>query len=309
MTSLVLPDYRLREMEDMQAILMLAHTNFDWVKCLAEKLAKSFEVYIHFDKRYHLKQGQYEELNKQCIHCFQKEKVMWGGYSITAATIYLMKEILKDPRISYVHIISGQDWPAIPVKEIFDFYENEDRIFMLSSRAEGCIKSGQNILNWQCFYYNFDVIPRRNVFGRIYHRVIYKIQQILGVDKLKKYVPGLEIYQGPNWMDLPRYALEYLLEYWDRNEGLRMVFKTGFCPDEFWVQTILENSPYKEKIERNYHRYILWEQKNGSYPAVLDRTDLERVKQGDYHFIRKVIPVYSQELINGLDSSDTCSKI
>ena len=63
---------------------------------------------------------------------------------------------------------------------------------------------------------------------------------------------------------------------------------TGFCPDEFWVQTILYNSPYRERIVQDYHRYILWNEQHGSYPAILDESNYTDILKGDYHFMRKI---------------------
>ena len=122
------------------------------------------------------------------------------------------------------------------------------------------------------------------------------MQTLLRIDKLKKLKIDLELYEGPNWMDLPRDAAEYLLKYFDEHENVQKLFMTGFCPDEFWVQTILCNSPYRSRIIRDYHRYIKWEHRNGSYPAILDKRDFEEIINGNYHFIRKVDELHSGEL-------------
>lgn len=285
----------------MQAVLVLAHNNYDWVARLSKKLSAVFEVFIHFDMRLQLTPEQMEELNTGNIHCYQKIKVMWGGWTIGEATLFLMREILRNPDIGYVHVISGQDWPTIPVKEVYGFYEETDKIYMRSERARDKVKSGQNLLDWQKYYFNFDVVPRRCLFGKIYHHVIMKAQQLLHIDKLARYHLDMEIYQGANWIDIPRYALEYLIAYWDSHENVRKVFETGYCPDEFWVQTILEDSPYKDKIERNNHRYVVFEKKHGSYPAILDMGDYEQIATGDYHFMRKIVPQYSQEIVEKLE--------
>lgn len=63
----------------MQAVLVLAHNNYDWVARLSKKLSAVFEVFIHFDMRLQLTPEQMEELNTGNIHCYQKIKVMWGG--------------------------------------------------------------------------------------------------------------------------------------------------------------------------------------------------------------------------------------
>ena len=57
----------------------------------------------------------------------------------------------------------------------------------------------------------------------------------------------------------------------------------------------------KDKIERNNHRYVVFEKKHGSYPAILDMGDYEQIATGDYHFMRKIVPQYSQEIVEKLE--------
>lgn len=38
------------------------------------------------------------------------------------------------------------------------------------------VKAGQNLPDWQRLYFHFDTIPRRCLFGKVYHRVVMKAQ-------------------------------------------------------------------------------------------------------------------------------------
>lgn len=195
-----------------------------------------------------------------------------------------------------MHVISGQCYPAANVQDIYSFYEDNTNIYMLAHPVIGAKKSGEPLILWQKYYYNYDKINRRTTFGKIYHRLNIAVQTLFHVDKIKKLGIDLELFEGPNWMDLPRDAVEYVLHYFDEHENVQKLFMTGFCPDEFWVQTILCNSEYKERIVQDYHRFIKWEHRYGSYPAVLDESDFEEISQGNYHFMRKVDLEHSKGL-------------
>lgn len=212
-----------------------------------------------------------------------------------------MRESHKKTHITYKHVISGQDWPAKRVEDIYSFYEGNSNIYMTCDPARGMKKSGEPIILWQQFYFNYDKVERRTTYGKIYHRISMAIQALLRVNKYKKLDIDMEIYQGANWMDLPRDAVEYLLNYFDTHENIRKLFMTGYCPDEFWVQTILNNSELSGRIIRDYHRYVKWERQHDSYPAILDERDFEEIVQGDYHFLRKVDRQYSEGLKVKLD--------
>ena len=208
-----------------------------------------------------------------------------------------MEKALDNPEITHLHLISGQCWPVKDTKTLYDFYEDNTNIYMECYSADGVKKSGEPIILWQKCYFNYDKVNRRTTFGKIYHRLILAGQALLRVNKFRKLHVHLDIYHGSQWMDLPRDAAEYLLTYCEENPNVQKVFETGFCSDEFWAQTILYNSRFQNRIISDNHRYILWEERHGSYPAILDEADLESIGAGDYHFCRKVVPNISEKLV------------
>lgn len=287
----------------MQAVLILAHGDIDHLYRLCQKLQQKFEVYVHIDKKSNMWiNGEYHKLDNLDVEYFSEVEVNWGSWSIGEVMYRLLKRALKNPNIDYFHIISGQDWPIKSLNEIYDFYTNKNIIYMDYSLAKNVVKSGENLLNWQKFYYNYDVIKRRTNFGKIYHRILYHIQNIFKIDKLKKYGITYDIYTGENWVDLPRDAVEYVVSRIETDVNLKKMLQTGCFSDEFWLQTILCNEDiFKDRIDRNKHRFIKWEKKHGSYPAILDITDYNEIMNSDGHFARKVVSKISDELVNTLE--------
>lgn len=289
----------------MQAILILAHKNIEHVTKLATILHNNFEVYIHFDKKMNIPENYKQILDKKNIHYISKIDVHWGSWSIGAATVLLMKEVLKNRQIEYIHVISGQDWLTIPSKNIYDKFIDNDRIYMTYSKAKNVKKKGESIILWQKYYFNYDKINRRSTFGKIYHRGLLLIQSLLRINKFKKLGINLEIYSGENWVDMPRDAVEYCINYLESHPNLLKMLQTGCFSDEFWMQTILCNSPeFKQRIVKSHHRYIKWQKQHGSYPAILDMSDFDNIINGDYIFARKFENPYSDELITQLNRNN-----
>ena len=286
----------------MQAILLLAHKEMPLIKELTQKLSKSFEIYIHFDTKMQLSAADEAFLKEHKIHYISEVKVNWGSWSIGEATVRLMRLALKNPAINYFHIISGQDWVAANVEELYQHFENDSKIYMVYEKADEVKKNGEPIIWWQKYYFNYDRVNRRSMFGKIYHRLLISMQTLLRVDKFKRLGIKEEIYAGANWADLPRDAVEYCLEYLESHPKFLQMLKTGCFSDEFWMQTIICNEPcFKERLLNENYRYIKWEEKHGSYPAILDEENLAEIQQGDYFFIRKVEAKYSSELLRQLD--------
>lgn len=286
----------------MQAVLILAHGDIDHLYRLCQKMQEKFQVYVHIDKKSSLwVNGEYHKLDELDVEYFSEVEVNWGSWSIGEAMYRLLKRALQNPDINYFHIISGQDWPIKSIDEIYDFYDNNDNIYMYYGKANEIVRSGESVLNWQKFYYNYDVIKRRTLFGKIYHRFIYHIQRILRIDKLKKYNIDYEIYIGSNWADLPRDSVEYAIQELENNENFRKVLETGCFSDEFWLPTVLCNSEeFKSQIDKNTHRFIKWEKRNGSFPAALDERDIDEIIQSDCYFARKVVSGVSDKLVEKL---------
>ena len=286
----------------MQAILLLAHKEMPLIKELTQKLSKSFEIYIHFDTKMQLSAADEAFLKEHKIHYISEVKVNWGSWSIGEATVRLMRLALKNPAINYFHIISGQDWVAANVEELYQHFENDSKIYMVYEKAAEVKKNGEPIIWWQKYYFNYDRVNRRSMFGKIYHRLLSSMQTLLRVDKFKRLGIKEEIYAGANWADLPRDAVEYCLEYLESHPKFLQMLKTGCFSDEFWMQTIICNEPcFKERLLNENYRYIKWEEKHGSYPAILDEENLAEIQQGDYFFIRKVEAKYSSKLLRQLD--------
>ena len=287
----------------MQAVLILAHKNFDQVAQLSKLLQRKFEIYIHFDKKYKLTAQQIEWLQKNSIHYISEIEVHWGGWSIGEAAFRLMKLALSNSQITHVHLISGQDWPVMNIDDLYNFYENNNHIYCVYHKASEYRITNELPEWWQKFYFNYDTVNRRTFFGKFYHRFLLYGQMLFHVNKLKKLGINLELYHGANWCDLPRDAAQYCIDYMDNHPEFIKMLETGAFSDEFWVQTILCNrSQFRSRIVNDFHRYVKWEHQNGGWPANLDNRDFELITRNpDYQFARKFEPEYSTELIQKLN--------
>lgn len=287
----------------MQAILILAHKNVQQVVELSRKLNSNFNVYIHFDKKMTLDDNCLKILENENIRYISQENVKWGSWSIVRATIALMNLALSDKDNRYFHLISGQDWPIINSQEIYDFFEDKNSIYMERYSADRVKKSHEEIINWQKYYYYYDVINRRKLYGKIFHRLTIKLQGLLKINKFKKLKINLDIYAGSQWGSLPRDAVEFALDYLDSHENVYKMFETGFCSDEFWLPTILANSSkFRNRYENYNYHFIKWTEQHGSYPAILDENNFIELRQSKAFFARKFDADISRKLIEKLES-------
>lgn len=281
----------------MQAVLIIAHRNIDQVIQLSRKLRPTFKIIIHFDKKTRVTNEQKKKLDQIGVQYFSKISVNWGSWSIGQVAVELMKKALEDKTVTHIHLISGQDWPLKPVEKIKEFYEGNNNIYLRYYKAKGTKKGHDNAIHWQQFYYNYDLINRHSLFGKIFNRLSTWAQIFFRVNKFKKLGINLEIYTGANWCDLPRDAVEYCLNYFETHKNFQKMLKTGSFSDEFWVQTIICNAPqFQTRLKYDYHRFIKWEHIHNSFPAILDERDYDAIMKSNAMFGRKFESPYSDKL-------------
>lgn len=281
----------------MQAILISAHKDVDQLIQLCSKLHHDFVIYIHFDTKCHLTDKQKRELSQLDVNYFSKINVHWSAWSVAQASIELMKECLKNKDIDYVHFISGQDWLLRSPQEIKKYFENNRKGYIYYHRAADVVNTGEPIILWEKLYFNYDKMKRKSIHGKIFHRLSILAQLLCRVNKFKKYhVENLTWYSGSQWVDLPRDMVVYLLQYLRNNPNFLKVVQRGYCSDEFWMPTILLNSPkFASRIVNANHRYIL--RRDHIFPATLDDRDFKPITEGLWFFGRKFISPQSDHLM------------
>ena len=112
----------------MQAILISAYKDTDYLKRLINFFDKDFEILVHLDKKSKI-DPQDIQINSN-VHVFKKYTINWGSINHLKAILFLLQETLRiDKNISYIHIISGGD---IPVRKLSEFkkFENSNIIYM-----------------------------------------------------------------------------------------------------------------------------------------------------------------------------------
>lgn len=288
----------------MQAVLILAHKNIDQVIKLSKQLIPTFNIYIHIDTKTNLTNYQKNELQSlKNVQYISKYNVKWGSYSIVKATISLMKLALQNKENTYFHLISGQDWPIQNTQVIYKYFENNDKIYMDYYRMLDKVKTHEPEIWWVKYYFNYDQINRRTFFGKVYHRILLLVEHTLNINKLKKYnLDEDQMYAGQEWIDIPREPLEFALNYYDKHPELKKVYSTSFCSDEMWLQTILCNSKYRTKIDKNIHRFIVKEsgKLHGEKPIYLTEQNFNDMVASDDFFARKLTVPISDKLIDML---------
>lgn len=112
---------------------------------------------------------------------------------------------------------------------------------------------------------------------------------VLALHKISNYrrKTTFEFKKGGQWVSVTENAVSYLLQYKDI---ILKRMRYTLCPDEIFIQTLLWNSPFREKIycihdaSTGCMRDIDWEHGN---PYVWQNTDYKRLADSNKIFARK----------------------
>ncbi len=120
---------------------------------------------------------------------------------------------------------------------------------------------------------------------KIIMKAFISVEKVL---KVKRH-SDVEFQKGSNWFSITDDLANYVLS---KEEWVDSIFRNTYCCDEVFIQTIIYNSQYKDKLywtnfDNDMHaimRLIVWE---GTGPKVFTMGDKELIEKCDYLFGRK----------------------
>lgn len=225
-------------------ILILAHKNHNQIMRLINHLKTDFDLYVHIDKRNKLNIKSFDNVN-----VYKKIKTYHGGVSLVIATLFLIEEAYKNNYDRYI-FISGQDVPLKTNKEIINFFDaNKNKEYI----------SYESINNSEAMYKEMSFRLNSYNFGKLYRLIFHRnIRELLSNFPLIKRTTPENIYYGSQWWNLTNNAIKYILDYTKQNPNFLKRFNYTWGSDEFYFQSILLNSEFKDNCINDCLRYLIW---------------------------------------------------
>jgi hypothetical protein len=253
--------------------------------------------YIHIDKKYTIdsENEKYQTLSTNKNVFFSKERinVQWGSFRLIEAILILMRMAKIEIEINYIHLLSTQCLPTKSNDEIeFFFAKNKGKQFLSFFKPENIDIHWERRMKIYSFHEWFnprskslsDIIKKNLV---IIPRVLQKFLYSLGVERgFPKTFPK-ELYGGSGWWSISLEAMLYILDFIDKNQEVYNRFRFTQLPDEYFFQTLLLNSHFKEAIENNNLRYIRFSPPAYTNAQELGDCDIENLKNPSVLFARK----------------------
>lgn len=237
------------------AFLIIAHNEYPVLEVLLSMLDdERNDIYLHIDKRATELFQQIKKVKMQKAGFYLIEnpiKVYWGDISQVQVEYLLFETALSHGPYAYYHLLSGTDLPIKSQDYIHAFFQQNAGKEFVGFWQDA---AHQRDLERKVFRYYF-FTKRLKDKEHLLHGITALIRNlILAVQKISHYrrKQTFEFKKGGNWISITENAVKYLLQY---KEIVLNRMKYTLCADEIFIQTILWNSPFRERMHCTNNAY------------------------------------------------------
>ena len=195
------------------------------------------------------------------------------------ATLELIRTVERSGKTyDYLWLISGQDYPIVPVKEIVRRLEENKGINYIST-----LLPGDDRYNWYKKLYEVWYPPWINkdtivvkAFKHIYKIATGGYRHTFKLFTKRKPFEG-ELAFGSQWWTLTSEAAFEILHYNDKHPNVLEYFKNTIIPDECFFQTLFMIGTYRDKRKPSLTFSYL--EKNGRHSETMTGKKYEIIRE------------------------------
>ncbi|MGG5507757.1 MULTISPECIES: beta-1,6-N-acetylglucosaminyltransferase [unclassified Myroides] len=298
--------------------LVQAHTNPQQLKRLIDRLsAPNVYFVLHIDLKSDLVPFELHCAGPRVQFIANRVNCIWGDFSQVQATLNLIETlaIYRPSASDRVILISGQDYPLQTTKDIQAFYENNQAVDFIEKFIAEEVHP-RPYLNFRGFKVNKSdkrgdyVIFKKHKISGLYKSILkgcFAFSYLKYLFVQKELDSSIVFYKGSSWWALRYGTLELMTAFYKANqEEWFNFFKTTFCADEYFFQTLLvEVMKSQPNIQvKNMLTFIDWDRKGVPLPVTFSLADKQLLKQAadqGYLYARKFNAQQEEEILSWLD--------
>jgi hypothetical protein len=272
------------------AYLILAHNQPELLNEFVTALNKPKEqIFVHIDKKADIQPFE-NLLQDKCIFSEQRERVYWAGFSQVITYINLLKNAMSNGDFDYYSFHSGVDFPIKPVHTFEEFLEKHKGSEFISL-TNCCLNEKMKKRFTGYFFFIFR--------SKLFLYLNYCFTKIQSYFYKRKPYKNMQMFFGSSWCTLTHDCVKHIFKVIEEEKKIGRYFKHVLASDEMFFQTIIGNSPFKNKVTNENLRHIDFEE-NSSNPILMTIKDKEKLLASSAFFARKFDIIQSNEILNVL---------
>lgn len=290
--------------------IILAHQLPDQLIRLVHRLnADDVTFFIHVDKK--AKSAMYKQIvaslgGYKNIYFLDRYARYHGDFNHVKATLQGIRMAhALSIQYDYIILLTGQDYPIksnISIQRVLE--ESHERSFIeyfplpsehWQNENGGFDRVNYFYLHW--YGWEFPFLKRNNYLKLIPDQIWFALAKIL---PMRRIFPGdFRIYGGSAYWCLSRESAEYIYNFVQQNDAFVNFFKNVKIAEEIFFQTVLLNSPLRDRLVNDNLRYIIWSKSR--HPENLCDQDFENLIKSNKLFARKFDMTVNPGLVDMID--------
>lgn len=228
------------------AYLILAHDRPAHLQRLVQRLAgPSVSFFVHIDAK--VDQRAFASLAPVVTFCTRRINGAWGDMSLVEATLELMKVATSASRtFDQFVLLSGACYPLQTPGYIDAFLTRHRGTEFIEVFPLPDVTYNKPIERIARLW-----IRKGKPLARLRWPLQRLLDRILPLRDYKKVFAGRELVTGSQWWCLSGEAVQYILDVTAAQPAIYRFCKFVDCPDEFYFQVILWNSPFRASISHS----------------------------------------------------------
>lgn len=284
------------------AYLIMAHTDKYLLQVLVRMLDdERNDIYLHVDKKWKEFSPSFLSVVHANLYILDKRiDARWGHANLIEVEYNLFEEAYRRGGYLYYHLLSGADLPIKPQDYIHRFfYEHQGTEFVSYWGTEDNNADAYYKVSRYHFFMEYEKIPSR-LLSILIAKARRIISDVLYLLLGARSYPWRLYKKGANWVSITDGAIGTLLQ--EKSKVLRR-FRWTRNGEEIFLQTILLESPFREKInvsspdDHAAMREIRWSTGAVS-PDTYTMKDKDFLLASDMLFARKFSSQVDREIID-----------
>lgn len=289
----------------IKAYLIMAHKNPRQLVRLVSRLNDgSSHFFIHIDIKAELR--SFDELNQfDKLTFLERFHARWGRYGIVRPLLSGLQQIkMQEILFDRIIVLSGQDYPIKSNKTINKILSESPKSVYVDftplpnfERWPGGDRGG---------LYRID----KYYFGDKWHERLSSraLNLIAGYCKTftRKTPLNMTGFAGSAWMILDMYALNYILNFHEKNLDYLKFHRNTFVADEVFIHMIIGNSRdtiLHSRTSQNNQHFMIWETPESAHPKLFNADDFEKISTSPHLFARKFDDTIDSLILDKIDGN------
>ena len=208
----------------------------------------------------------------------------------------LFRETYRHGPYAYYHLLSGVDFPIKPMSNLRSFFDHNN-----GKEFVGYVKSFDMERVNEYHFFTRHLKPK-GIVAKVYWKVVRIVADGAANMFWKRETDKIEMKKGCNWVSITNDFCGYLLS---QSRYIRTRFRHTITCEELYKQTLLWNSPFKDRIynvDDEYEgcmRAIDWN-RGAPYVWGQQTVDFDMLMKSDKLFARKFDENLSGDLVGEL---------